>query len=114
MRRAGVSALLIVCLITFLCPEAAKPNVIAVTQTRDCCPKVSGCKMTPEQTSQHDRRGGDKPQPGSCCTVSCSTLILFCPISDGFPTHFNGRTFAIDDAIPFARTERPPTPPQRI
>jgi hypothetical protein len=115
MRRAGLSALLIVCLITFLCPDVAKPSVITVTQTPDCCSKVSGCKMTPEQTSQHDRRGGDKPQPGSCCTVSCSTLILFCPISDGFSTpRFNGRAFEIDDATPFARIERPPTPPPRI
>jgi hypothetical protein len=30
MRGAGVSALLIVCLVTFLCPEMAKPNVVTM------------------------------------------------------------------------------------
>ena len=55
MRRAGLSALLIVCLVTFLCPEVAKPNVVTVTKAPDCCSKMSGCKMTHEQTSHHDR-----------------------------------------------------------
>src|SRR5438874_12833957 len=74
MRRAGLSALLIVCLVTFLCPEVAKPNVITVTKAPDSCSKMSGCKMTDEQTSHHDScRHESKP---SCCTVSCSTLIL--------------------------------------
>ena len=53
MRRAGLSALLIVCLVTFLCPEVAKPNVVTVTKAPDCCSKMSGCKMTHEQTSHH-------------------------------------------------------------
>ena len=85
MRRAGLSALLIICLSIFLCPEVAKPTVITVTETKthDCCSKMSGCKMMPEQTSHH-RPCGRESQPKSCCTVSCSTLILFCPISDRF------------------------------
>src|SRR5436190_4145608 len=113
MRRAGVSALLIGCLVTFLYPEVAKPNVVTVTTTPDGCSKMSWCKMTHEQSSHHDRCG-HKSQP-NCCTVSCSTLILFCPISDGFFTpRFNGHTFAIDDATASARIERPPTPPPRI
>ena len=106
MRRAGVSVLLIVCLVTFLCPEVAKPNVVTVTKAPDCCSKMSGCKMTNEQTSHHDRCGHES-QPGSCCTVSCSTLILFCPISEGFSTPgFHGHTLSIDDATAFARIER--------
>ena len=114
MRRAGVSALLIVCLVTFLCPEVAKPNVVTVTKATDCCSKTSRCKMTPEQTSHHDRCGHES-QPSSCCTVSCSTLILFCPISDGFSApRFNTCAFAIDDTTASARIERPPTPPPRI
>src|SRR5882724_907173 len=114
MRRAGLSALLIVCLVTFLCPEVAKPNVITVTKAPDCCSKVSGCKMTHEQTSHHNRCRHES-QTSSCCTVSCSTLVLFCPTSDGFSTpRFSGRTFAIDDAIASTRMERPPTPPPRI
>src|SRR6266481_3858464 len=92
MRRAGLSALLIVCLVTFLCPEVAKPSVFTVTNAPDCCYKMSGCKMMHEQPShQHPCR--HESQPSSCCTVSCSTLILFCPISTGFPTpHFSGHT----------------------
>src|SRR6266576_2824606 len=114
MRRVGLSTLLIVCLVTFLCPEVAKPNVVTVTKAPDCCSKMSGCKMAPEQTSHHDRCRHES-QPSTCCTVSCSTLILFCPISDGFPTpRFSGHTFAIDDTIASARIERPPTPPPRI
>src|SRR6516165_6258311 len=109
MRRGGLSALLIVCLVAFLCPEVAKPSVIAVTKAPDCCSKMSGCKMTPEQTS-NQQPCRHESQPKSCCTVSCSTLILFCPISDRFSTPlFNGHTFAIDDAIASARVERPPT-----
>jgi len=34
MRRAGVTALLIVCLVTFLCPEMAKPNVVTFEPTQ--------------------------------------------------------------------------------
>src|SRR6516164_5367708 len=114
MRRAGVSALLIVCLVTFLCPEVAKPSVITVTKALDCCSKMSQCKMTDEQAS-NGQPCGHESHPSSCCTVSCSTLILFCPVSDRFPTpRLNGRTFAIDDATAFARVERPPTPPPRI
>jgi hypothetical protein len=114
MRRAGLSALLIVCLFTFLCPEVAKPNVITVTKAPDCCSKMSGCKMTHEQTSRQHPCGHES-QTSSCCTVSCSTLILFCPTSERFSTpRFNGRTFAIDDATASARIERPPTPPPRI
>src|SRR5215510_9357365 len=110
MRRAGLGALLIVCLVTFLCPEVAKPNVITVTKASDCCSEMSRCKMTDEQTSNRQPCGHES-QPSSCCTVSCSTLILFCPVSDRFPTpRFNGRTFAIDNATAFARVERPPTP----
>ena len=113
MRRAGLSALLIVCLVTFLCPEVAKTNVITLTKAPDCCSKMSGCKMTDEQSSHHDSCGHES-QP-SCCTVSCSTLILFCPISDRFSApRFNGHTFGIDDATASARIERPPTPPPRI
>src|SRR5215208_2127612 len=109
MRRAGLSALLIVCLVTFLCPEVAKPNVTAITKAPDCCSKMSGCKMTHEQTSQHDRCGHES-QPSSCCTVSCSTLILFCPISARFVTpSFYSHTLAIEDATASARIERPPT-----
>jgi hypothetical protein len=114
MRRAGLSALLIVCLVTFLCPEVAKPNVVTVTKAPDCCSKMSGCKMTHEQTSHHHPCRHES-QPSSCCTVSCSTLILFCPISDRFSTpRFNGHTLAIDDATVSARADRPPTPPPRI
>src|SRR5882757_6439538 len=114
MRRGGRSALLIVCLVTFLCPTVGKANMITITKTPDCCSKMSRCKMTPEQTSHHDRFGHES-QPSSCCTVSCSTLILFCPISDGFSTpRFNGHTFAVDDATASARIERPATPPPRI
>src|SRR5260370_16714551 len=104
MRRTGVSALLIVCLVTFLCPQVAKPNVVTVTKTPDCCSKMSGCKMRPEQSSHHQPCRHES-QPSSCCTVSCSTLTLFCPISSGLSApHFNGHTFAIDD----------PPPPPRI
>src|ERR1700757_2728078 len=111
MRKTGLSALLIVCLVTFLCLEVAK---VTVTKAPDCCSKMSGCKMTPKQTSHHQPCGHES-KPSSCCTVLCSTLILFCPISDGFPTpRFNGDTFAIGDAIASARIERPPTPPPRI
>jgi len=114
MRRAGLSALLIVCLVTFLCPTVGKANTITITKTPDCCSKMSRCKMTPEQTSHHDRCGHES-QPSSCCTVSCSTLILFCPISERFSTpRFSGHTFAIDDATASARIDRPPTPPPRI
>jgi hypothetical protein len=114
MRRVGLSALLIVCLVTFLCPEVAKPNVVTVTPAPDCCSKMSGCKMTHEQPSHHQPCRHES-QPSSCCTVSCSALILFCPISSGFLTpHFSGHTFAIDDATASARIERPPTPPPRI
>src|SRR5215475_8450278 len=114
MRRAGLSALLIVCLVAFLCPEVAKPNVATVTKPPDCCSEISGCKMTSEQTSHRDPCRHES-QPKSCCTVSCSTLILFCPISDRFPTpRFSGHTFAIHDATASARIERPPTPPPRL
>src|SRR4029450_9175387 len=114
MRRAGLTALLIVCLVSFLCPEVAKPNVATVTKAPDCCSKMSGCKMTPEQTSHHDPCG-HKSQPKSCCTVSCSTLILFCPIPDTFPPpRFTAHPFAIHAATASARIERPPTPPPRI
>ena len=116
MRRAGLSALLIVCLSIFLCPEVAKPTVITVTETKthDCCSKMSGCKMMPEQTSHH-RPCGRESQPKSCCAVSCSTLILFCPISDRFPApRFSGHTFANDDATASVRIEQPPTPPPRV
>jgi hypothetical protein len=103
MRRAGVSALLIVCLVTFLCPEVAKPNLVTVTKAPDCCSKMSRCKMTPEQKSHHDRCGHES-QPGSCCTVSCSTLILFCPASERLSTPgFDSHTFAIEDAAASAR-----------
>lgn len=116
-RRAGVSVLLSVCLVTFLCPDVAKPNVITTSEAKapNCCAKMSGCKMTNEQIPQHDRcGGGDASQSGSCCPISCSTLILFCPVSDQFPPRFNGRTFAIQDATASARIERPPTPPPRV
>ena len=114
MRNAGLSVLLTVCLVTFLCPEVAKPNVITVTKGPDCSSKMSRCKMTPEQKSNHDQCGHES-QPRSCCTVSCATLILFCPASERLSTpHFNGHTFAIDDATASARIERPPTPPPRI
>src|SRR4029453_17181878 len=114
MRRAGVSALLIVCLVTFLCPEVAKPNVVTVTKAPDCCSKMSGCKMTHEQTSRHDPCRHNS-QPSSCCTVSCSTLNLFCLTVERFSTpRFDGYTFAIDDATVSERIERPPTPPPRV
>src|SRR5258708_17277191 len=114
MRRVGLSALLIACLVTFLCPGVAKPNVVTVPKAPDCCSKMSRCKMTHEQTSHHQPCRHES-QPSSCCTVSCSTLILFYLISDRFPTpHFSGHTFAIDDATASARIERPPTPPPRI
>src|SRR5712691_6412482 len=113
MRRAGLSALLIVCLVTFLCPEVARPNVM-VTKAPDCCSKMSGCKMTHEQTS-HQHPCGHESQPSSCCNVSCSTLILFCPVSVGFTSpRSSGRTFAIDDLTAAVGIERPPTPPPRI
>jgi len=114
MRKVELSTLLIAGLVTFLCPEVVKPSVITVTKAPDCCSDMSRCKMTNEQTSnpqpcQHES------QPSSCCTVSCSTLILFCAASErlcapGFDSH----TFAIDDARASARIERPPTPPPRI
>src|SRR6516164_7125289 len=108
MRRAGVVALLMVCLVTFLCPEVAKPNVITVTKAPDCR-SMSRCKMTDEQTSNR-QPCGHQSQPGSCCTVSCSTLILFCLTSDRFPTpRFNGQTFVINDATASSRIERPRT-----
>src|SRR6476619_1870529 len=114
MHRAGLSALLIVCLVNFFCPEVAKPSLVTVTKARDCCSRMSQCKMTDEQKSHHDRCGHE-PQTSSCCTVSCSTLILFCPISGRFSTpRFNGHTLAINDATASARIERPPTPPPRI
>jgi hypothetical protein len=115
MRRAGVSALLIVCLVTFLCPEVAKPRMVTVTGAKapDCCSKMPNCKMMDEQTADHQPCKSES-QPRSCCTVSCSTLILFCPMPEGFPTpRFDGRQFAIDDATASARIERPPTPPPR-
>jgi len=114
MRRAGLITLLIICLVTFLCPQVAKPSVITVAKAPDCCSKMPGCKMKPEQTSNHDPCG-HKSQPNNCCTVSCSTLILFCPISEKFSTpSFNAHTLAIDDATASGRIERPPTPPPRI
>src|SRR5918996_5786066 len=107
MRRAGLSFLLIVCLVTFLCPELAKSNVVTMTKAPDCCSKMSGCKMTQEQTSNHDRCGHES-QARSCCTVSCSTLTLLCATSERFSTpRFNGHTFAIDDATASARVDRP-------
>src|SRR5215471_10862836 len=107
MRRAGLSALLIVFLVTFLCPEVARPHVVTITKTADCCLKMSRCKMIPEQTP--DRQPCQhESQPKNCCTVSCSTLILFCPISDGFPApSLSSQTFAINDATASARVERP-------
>jgi hypothetical protein len=114
MRRAGLSALLIVCLFTLLCPQVAKPNVITATKASDCCSKTSGCKMPHEQTSR-DQPCRHESQPDSCCTVSCSILILFCPMSDKFPApRLDGHTFAIDDAIASTRIEEPPTPPPRV
>src|SRR5215471_4528350 len=114
MRRGGLSALLIVCLVAFLCPEVAKPSAITVTNAPDCCSKMSGCKMTPEQTSRHDPCGHES-QRNNCCTVSCATMILFCPISEAFPApHFSGHTFAIDDATASPRVEQPPAPPPRV
>ena len=108
MRRVGASALLIACLVTFLCPAVGKANVATGTKAPDCCSKMSGCKMTHEQTSHHHPCGHES-QPSSCCTVSCSTLNLFCLISERFFTRrFNGRTFAIDDASASTRIERPP------
>src|SRR6476660_1135999 len=109
MRRVGLSALLIICLTTFLCPEVAKPSVITVTKAPDCCSKMPGCKMMPEQTS-NQQPCRHESQPKSCCTVSCSTLILFCPTSERFPApRFHGQKLAIDDATASARVERPPT-----
>src|SRR5262245_8299821 len=113
MRRAGVGALLVVCLVTFLCPEVAKPTVVTMTKAHDCCSKMPGCKMTHQQTSAHQPYRHES-QPSSCCTVSCSTLILFCPASHACSTpRFNSRTFAIDDATAPERMEQPPTPPRR-
>src|SRR5215468_6187 len=103
MRRAGLSALLMVCLVTFLCPEMARPSMITATKAPDCCSKVSQCKMTNEQTSNH-KPCRHESQPSSCCTLSCSTLILFCPASETLATPgFDSHTFAIDDATPPAR-----------
>src|SRR5262245_13757864 len=114
MRRAGLSALLIACLVTFFCPEVAKTSVVTVAKEPDCCARMPGCKM-PSQQASDDQPCRHESQPNSCCTVSCSTLILFCPISERFSTpHFNGHTFAIDDITGSARLERPPTPPPRI
>ena len=108
-----MSALLIVCLVTFLCPEVAKPNVIMITKTPDCCSKMPICKMTAEETS-HGQPCQHESQPKSCCAVSCSALILFCPTSERFPApRFHGQKLAIDDATASARVERPPTPPPR-
>src|SRR5262245_36415761 len=113
MRRAGLSALLIACLVTFLCPEVAKPSVVTVKKAPDCCPKMSGCKM-PDQQASHDQPCRQKSQDNNCCAASCSTLILFCPISDRLPTpRFNAHTYVIIDAIASARIEQPPTPPPR-
>src|SRR3954447_2081933 len=114
MCRAGVSALVVICLVTFLCPEVAKPTVITVTKAPDCCSTMPACKMTHEQSSHHDRCRHES-QPRSCCSVSCSTLILFCPTSESLSTpRFHGHTFTIDDATASARIDRPPTPPPRI
>src|SRR5262245_44291409 len=98
MRTGGLSALLVVCLVTFLCPEVAKPHVVTMTKAPDCCSKMPMCKMTAEETSD-GQPCRHESQPKSCCTVSCSTLILSCPISDRFPApSLNGRTLAIDNA----------------
>src|ERR1700756_3299581 len=114
MRRVGVSALLIVCLVTFLCPAVGKANVVTVTKAPDCCSKMPPCKMPHEQTSDHHPCGRES-QPGSCCTVSCSTLNLFCPTSEKLSApQFSGYALAIDDATASERIERPPTPPPRI
>ena len=70
--------------------------------------------MTHEQTSHHQPCRHES-QPNSCCAVSCSTLILFCPASERLSTpRFDSHTFAIDDATASERIERPPTPPPRI
>ena len=34
-------------------PDGGKANMITVTKAPDCCSKMSGCKMTHEQTSHH-------------------------------------------------------------
>src|SRR5260370_41907987 len=98
MRRVGLSALLIACLVTFLCPEVAKPSVVTVTKAPDCCSKMSGSKMTHEQPSHHQPCPHES-QPNSWCCGSCAKLILFCPISNWFPTpHFSCHSLAIHDA----------------
>src|SRR6266481_5729965 len=100
MRRAGVGVLLVVCLFAFLCPAVGKPNAITAAKPAACCSKAHTCKMADEQTSpQHKGCAGHQSQPRSCCTVSCSTLILFCPTSDAFSIPlFTGHVFSTSDA----------------
>src|SRR5262249_15838509 len=117
MRRAGVSALLIVCVVTFLCPAIGKPIAGTETKAAAYCSQAPACKIPHEHTPAKNPCGDheSQPQPRSCCTVSCSSLILFCSASDRLSTpRFNGHTFAIDDTSPPVRMERPPTPPPRI
>jgi hypothetical protein len=116
MRRAGVGALLVVCVFAFLCPAIGKPNVITAAKQTACCSKAHTCKMADEQTSpQHKGCAGHQSQPRSCCTVSCSTLILFCPTPYTLSIpRFTGQVFSTDDSSASARIERPPIPPPRI
>src|SRR5213595_2113105 len=116
MRRGGVSALVIVCLFAFLCHAVGKPNVISEAKPPACCSKAHTYKMADEQTSRsHKGCAGDQSQPRSCCTVSCSTLILFCPTSNAFSIpRFTGHALSTGDAIAWARIERLPIPPPRI
>jgi hypothetical protein len=116
MRKAGVSALLIVCLFAFLCIAVGKPNVISEAKPPACCSKAHTCKMADEQTSRsHKGCAGDQSQPRGCCTVSCSTLILFCPTSNAFSIpRFTGYGFSTGDQTASARVEPPPIPPPRV
>src|SRR6266487_3087935 len=114
MQRVAASVLVIVCLSTFLCPALGKPSTFAVTKAQNCRAKMQGCTKPHEHASSHNRCAG-KSQHSSCCTNSCSTLILFCPASVGFSIpNFTGFVVFTGHATPYARFDQPPIPPPRV
>jgi hypothetical protein len=115
MHRVAASALVMVCLSTFLCPALGKPSAFAMTTAQNCCAKMDGCTKPHEHASSHNGCAGEESQPSSCCTNSCSTLILFCPASVGFSIpRFTGSLVCTGNATPYARLEQPPIPPPRV
>jgi hypothetical protein len=111
-RHECVVARLLLC---FSMPALGKPVLITSTKARDCCSETSRCKMAQEPTYPQNRCGDHESQPRSCCTTSCSTLILFSPTPESFLMPlFTGHGLFTEDETVSQRLERPPIPPPRV